>query len=67
MLERKVTHSSWQVILGLTETSDKFPQTDYNKPKHPLPNKNTLVEVAYELLHDVGYKKRSFVFLARFL
>lgn len=68
MLYRKVTHSSWRVILGLTETSDKFPHPEENKPtKTPTQQKYILVEAAYELLYDVGYKKMSLIFLALFL
>lgn len=58
MLKRKVTHSSWQVILGLTETSDKFPHPEENKQKKtPTQQKYILVEGAYELLYDGEYKK----------
>lgn len=44
---------------GLTESSDKFPHPEENKPKKtPTQQRHILVEAAYVLLFDVGYKKK---------
>lgn len=58
MLERKVTHSSWQLILGLQKAVINFLIQRKTNQKKPLPNKDILVEAAYVLLFDVGYKKK---------
>lgn len=52
---------------GLTETSDKFPHPDENKPKKdPTQQKYILIEAVCVSLYDVGCKKRSLILLALF-